>query len=702
MPRNYPTSSGTYDSKLEHLTDVRRQVGHAIVWNQFYKKPPTWRDSLSQLNRTTPKESERPEMSAVRIVLPTSWSVEVKNLNLEYVDSVTGVLQRLRASPDKGPSSIILRGKSTILSKAVNDIIKHCDQAKVYELGSVAASDYKTKQLWPTIETGPDDGAATLEGNNESIWLHKEPKQFDITQPYEKILRPEEWTQENFTAYITTLCYSRVPSHLAIKFYGERKRNGRYIDTEGVRIGLITSAFENPQAQQFITAPLLKMALSLMAFKGGHRAEANKIFLLGEKLGVPMDTDTYNIMLEGYVAKRDPAFFYGFLRKMEANCFYPNITTWLLFLRLVRGVAERKQIIVAMYELGMLQHAATRRGIANIMASADAYRAFKAGKTLDQFLADQKVRYGKDWLSAGAVNGIMTELLRFDRAQDPRIDDCKRLIEIQTQAGLPIELTTINLILRQASKRAKWKTALWAVSLFKEARREPNADSYTFLIKLAIKAKSPHSLGTIYFYGVLNRKLKMAARTKLSRVLLRLHEDAFWHNWEFQPNIFPKDVIPDLLNNKVSNPRLVMSRIERAILDMWEGYTTTQPFAYSLNLAYLCNDLDLHRHIRERKANGESEQQPFLAQQHAIKLRRLDGTGGQVIVRLTGRFNPKSMLEGWAPKCGTLSEEQHPPAAPNIIAASTQRSDPPPSFVKTVRPQSLDESLGDAKPPESS
>lgn len=674
LPRTYPNSSATKESLDEHLQDMRRQVGHGIVWGHFNRKVPDWKGCFKLMRRLTPKWSERAEMSAVRIVLPKTWTIEVNNLNLEYVDSVTGVLQKLRASVDKNPSAIVLRGKSSILAQAVDDIVRFCKEAEVYELGEVATSDYRTKQLWPTIEDAPNGGASLPEDQDGSIWVHKEYQPYEIMEPYEKISRPEMWTQESFETYIASLCYGRIPAHLAIKLYGERRINGRHIDTDGIRIRLITDAFEDPTAHPFITAPVLKMAVSMMAFKGGHRASANKLIQLGEELGTPMDTDTYNLMLEGYAHKRDLGFFYGFLRKMEAQYFHPNIRTWLLFLQLIRGDSERRQIVVTMYELGMLNHTTTRRGIADVMASLDSYSAFKAGRSLEDFLADQKDRYGKDWLTPGAVNGIITELLRFHRPEDPRIDDCKRLIDIQIEAGHPIETQAVNIFLKHAAATKDWNTALWAVSLFQPAGCQPNQDTYIFLMTLAINSRSPHALGTVYFYGVLHRKLKKVSRQMLSQVLLRHHRDPFWRRWECQPTIFPKDVIATLENHKIATPRTVMSRIERVILDKWEGYIPIKSLARSLELAYRSNDMSLHRQDKSPKLSSDGARQPIRVKDLAIKLRRVDGEPGNINVRLKGRFDPKSMVEGWADKEVPPTEEEQQLAAQQQLERVVQRS----------------------------
>ncbi|CAM1500790.1 Fc.00g099520.m01.CDS01 [Cosmosporella sp. VM-42] len=637
-PQSYPNEKATRASYKEHLRDTRRQVGLGIVWSHFNMAVPQWTDCFHLIKTMTPQWSDRTSMSAVRIVLPKSWDIDVNNQNMEYVDSVTGVLRKLRTVVDKNPSAIVLRGKSSVLTAAADEIVRFCKEAEVYELGEVGTSDYKTKQLWPTIEGAPNAGASLPEDKMDNIWVHKEYQPHWLTKPYEDIPKPEIWTQENFETYVATLTYGRIPSHLAIPFYGKRAQNGRHIDTEGIRIRLIVEAFEDPAARPFITASVLKMAISLMAFKGGHRASASRLIALGEEWGIPMDTDIFNVMLEGYAHKRDVGFFFRFLRRMEARYYQPNIRTWLLFLQLIKGDDERRQAIVAMYELGMFNHNATRKGIAEVMASQDAYSAFKAGTPLDAFLLDQKERYGSDWCTVEAMNKIITELLRFHRKEDPRIADCKKLIQIRSEAGQRIELSTINLLLSHAANTLHWDIALWAMSLFKPSGCEPDQNTYAALMSLCIKSQSPHALGTVYFYGVLARKLKTASRSMLRKVLLRKHPDPFWKY--YQPGIFPKEAVYDLWENKIPSSSAIMSRIERVILEKWDGYIPTKPLARSLEAAFRTNDQPFHQQISSGRQRGE-------VKVLVLKLKRTNGEEGNINVRLAGTFEPQQMILGW-------------------------------------------------------
>src|SRR5690606_9696413 len=99
------------------------------------------------------------------------------------------------------------------------------------------------------------------------------------------------------------------------------KDDNRY-SSDGIRVRLIESAFMDPQARPFITTPTLKMALAFMTRRTVYKATADRLFTKAEEWGLPMDTEAFNIILEGYVAKRDHRYFELFLRKMKYR-YYP-------------------------------------------------------------------------------------------------------------------------------------------------------------------------------------------------------------------------------------------------------------------------------------------------------------------------------------------------------------------------------------------
>ncbi|KAK4086512.1 hypothetical protein Purlil1_9128 [Purpureocillium lilacinum] len=650
MARDYPSRVAAKQSMTWCRKIARVQVGFDIIWRHFGSGTPGWTDTFNLLKRMTPKRSEAPNMAAVRIVLPKSWDLAVGAKKIEFVDSTTGLAAKLRVSADhQNPSAIVLRGQSSVLAKAADELISACKDVEVFKLGEVAAFDYEMKRLWPAIEDAPDGGSSLPADKLENIWVHKELQTYWIDKPYEQTPRPKWWTKETFESYVTALVCGRLRPHLAMPFYRQARKDGNLIDTDGIRVNLILKAFEDPAAKDCVTPSVLKMAMAFMAHRGGHRASADRLFTLAEEWGMPMDTDAFNVMLDGYVAKRDVAFFHKFLQKMEARYFHPNARTWLLFLKLVQRDDERRQIIVAMYDLGLFEDPATRRGIAGIMAGYDSYAAFKAGKKLDMFMADQTMRYGEDWFTVGALNRILKEFFWFHSKDSPRFGDFKSLIERQSEDGRKVDISTINLILDHCAEARDWETALWALSRMSQFGCEPDHRTYQLLIALAANAQSPSALGVAFFYGVVDRKLRPPARKTMKHVLLDQNPASFWART--RPSIFSGRMARALEESRVGRPDNVVAGAEWAILSVCDGYKPAQALASALDVAFRTMDRPLHQQLKSGSGSGREPGYASRLQLRDFAVRLVDPKGARppMTVHLDARFTPETMLRGWAP-----------------------------------------------------
>lgn len=640
--RDYPSSRAAQISKAQSHKVARVQVGFDTIWKHFGSHVPEWTETFSLLKRMTPKRSEIPKMAAVRVVLPESWDMAIGNKRVEFVDATTGLATKLRVSADhQNPSAIVLRGESSVLAKAADELIASCPEVEIFRLGEVATFDYKAKRLWPAIDDAADGGLALPIGRRDNIWLHRELQTFWIDKPYEQTPRPKWWTKQSFETYISALVCGRLRPHLAMEFYKQPRKDGKLVDTDGIRIGLILSAFEDPSAREFISPSVLKMAIAFMAQKGGHRASADRLFTLAEDWGLPMDTEIFNVMLEGYVAKRDVAFFHKFLHKMETRYFYPNARTWLLFLKLVQRDDERRQIIAAMYEIGLFEDPATRRGIAEVMASYDAYAAFKAGKKLDMFMSDQSMRYGEDWFTVGSLNQILNEFFRFHDSSKDGFSDFKPLLEKQPEDGRKVDITTVNTVLKHCSDEGDWTTALWMLAQMPLHGWEPNRRTYQLLISLAIREQTPSALGVIFLYGVLDRKLRKQAREAMQPVLLKQLPGPMWSNHPVR--IFSSKMARSLQHNKISRPNVAVAGAEWAILKTCDGYKPVKPLSAALDTVYRTVDRPLKYHLfgQGRDPEGESIIQ---SHDYAVKLRDPSGKKPGMMVHLDSGFDPQTMV----------------------------------------------------------
>ncbi|KHN96618.1 uncharacterized protein MAM_05561 [Metarhizium album ARSEF 1941] len=642
--REYPAPAATKASRGHSHEVARTQAGFDIVWKHFGGKVPDWSETFSLLKRMTPKRSQAPNMAAVRVVLPSLWDMSVGNRRIEFLDATTGLTTKLRVSSDhQNPSAVILRGESAVLAKAVDELIRACPDVEIFKLGDVAVVDYKTKQLWPAIENAQDAGMSVPPGTKDNVWVHKELETYWIDHPYEQTPKPAWWSEESFEAYIAALVCGKLRPYLAMKYYKQLRENGKLIDTDGIRVRLILEAFEDASARECITASALKMAVGFMAHKGGHRASADRLFTLAEGWGLPMDAETFNLILGGYVSKRDVGFFHKFLQKMEARYFYPNARTWLHFLKLVQRDSERRQIIAAMYENGLFEDPATRRGIAETMAGNDSFAAFKAGKSLDVFLADQAARYGEDWYTAGAANSILEEFLRFHDPSHPDFSSFKSLLDRHTSDGRQVAIrSTSNLVIKSCISRKDWPTALWALSRMLQHGREPNTQTYNFLMSLAISSRAPFSLGVLFFYAVLDRKLRRRPRRIMQRVILKRLLGGF------PVKIFSKKMGRLLTENRVANDRGVVAGAEWAILRSCDGYKPVKSLAAALDTTWRTMDQPLL--YSALAADPEASSRIVLSHDYAVRMRDASGQRPRITVHLDAAFDPKRMLRQSEPR----------------------------------------------------
>ncbi|KOS21584.1 Pentatricopeptide repeat-containing protein [Escovopsis weberi] len=657
--RDYPSTAASLESRKRAQSMARLQVAYDTIWGHFGSRVERFDETFRLLKAMTMKRDDMSKMAAMKIVLPRDWDIDVGSKRVEFLDSATGLVARLRMSADhRNPSAIILRGKSSVLAKAADELVRACPAVEVFQLGEVAAFGYEVKQLWPVIEDAPDGGASLPDGRVDTIWVHKEHEPYWIDQSYEKTPRPQEWTVDSLEAYITTLVFGRLRPHLAATLY-----NSDSVDADGVRIKLMLQALTDPAARAHITPGILKLAMAFMVRRGGHRAAADRLLKLAEEWGMPMDTDLFNIMLEGYAAKHDVGFFHKFLLKMQARYFHPNIRTWILFLQLVQKDMERRQVIVAMYDLSFFKDPATRRGIAKTMASHDAYVAFRAGKKLDTFMAEQVSRYGSDWFTTGCLDRILAEFFHFHDVKHPRHGDFKKLIERQSEDGQAVGISTVNLVLRHCVPSRNWTAALWALDEMARRRIEPDAQTYDLLIALAVASHSPGALGVAFFYAVLARGLRTSARARMHDILTKRNVAPFWR--AHSPKIFAKRMGRYLRLIHRARKANAVAAAEFVILRECDGFRPVKSLAYSLGVALRTMDGPFHQQLNMSKPPagpaGEDDPSTTLHHHHhhhhhqqwpvvkdmAIRLRAPDRDGEPVkmTVHLDACFVPQAMIK---------------------------------------------------------
>ncbi|KAK3179836.1 hypothetical protein K4F52_008753 [Lecanicillium sp. MT-2017a] len=598
--REYDSFGASNANEEQRKGKARAQVGFDTVADRLGLRVPQLGEIFTTLRRMSPQATGEAKISALRVVMPKAYDLDLKSVskNLVYIDASTGVSNYLQLTTDhRDSSTFVLRGLSANIAKAADDLIAANPGVQVYRLGEVDLFDYETKQMWPVIEESAD---GTVPGANQNkIWVHKEYSEYWIECRYEDIPKPSVWTRESLAEYIMTLICGRLKSDLVMKFYKKTGEFGHLVDLSGIQTNLILETLRDPEVTHLITPALLKKALYFMARRGTYHFSASHLLELAEEWGLPLDTDVFNILLEAHVIRRDPILFHRLLLRMEKSYFNANARTWLLFLELMQRDEARRSTIVAMYELGYFKDEGTRRRIARIMAPTDAYRAFKAGKNLQQFLEEQDKRYGADWFTRTSLNLILREFfMHHQTAEHPDFFDFKLLLERPCQDGHSLQTSTINVIVRHCThpRTIDWPTACWALDQLPLHNLEPDRDTFYTVLRLAMRTRCATALSVAFWHGALARKLHTPSRTLLARILLRKHPHPFWA--EHPPQILPRELAYALSTDRIAHPRFLVSGIERKLFAQWSGYTVEQDLANALRVAWWTMDVRRREELR--------------------------------------------------------------------------------------------------------
>jgi pentatricopeptide repeat protein len=640
--RSYPSAKAT-EWNIHHAQYRSRiQVGFDIILSyDGVKDMPDFEKTYMAL-KSLAISKESTKMAAMRVILPNSCDLQLKAKSVKYMEPITGSESILRVSPDHLDShSVILRGDSGTLARAVDELSATYPELKAFKLGSVDAFDYEQQQLWPIIEGTAEGDVSLSKDNVDSLWAHREQTPHWIDTRYEDIPKPDVWTKENFRRYIAKLVLGRLRPHLATPLYAKTKEGRTFVDTDGVKVKLIMDAFEDPAAKPCITARALKMAMGCIMHKGGHRAAGARLSKLAEEYGLPMDTNFYNIMLDGCVTRGDPYHFHKILKQMKSRFFCANAGTWLLFLELVQKAQYRRQIIAVMYELGLLNDLAARRGIARIMASHDAFTAFKARKSLKKFMENQTRLYGEDWLTNNARHAIIQELLRCRHSDHDRIEEVKQLLAMESSDGQQVGIETINYITMWCVADKNWDFALWALKQMRLNRLEMDESTYDNIIRLALKCRSPSALGIAFFHSIVERKLGTTTRKLIRDVLLGRYKHGFWLETGFC--LAPKALLDQFTTNRIQNGKDVVGRLQDAILKEYGQLSFAKPLDEVLETALRTMDSPFHmQRMQLRKGEITSDQ---VKVRHMVL--KLTGPSGKVNACLNGGFNPTQMIRNW-------------------------------------------------------
>lgn len=325
-------------------------------------------------------------------------------------------------------------------------------------------------------------------------------------KPYELRIRadeiplPPKWTVETFQQYVAALVMGRYPKTLAAKLY----TNTGHDSHQNTVVARLVGVFNDPSASAAVSSPAAKLALSYFVRCGETFVnEARMLVDRVKKIGMPMDTQIYNLLAETAVKSKNLLAFETIVERMIRDGYKPDKRTWILFLRIIEAEEVRRYIMHSMHSKNLFEDPSVVRAVAVEMADQDVYRAIQLGQDVDTFLAGLRKLYGEHWhLPSRSANRYLEILGRYSQ-----FDEIKKLLEhmFAGKHGKP-NTVTLATILRHCKEQRKVDLAVEFVRLFdKHGFHVADDQCIHYLFEMGRRIFKPHLLGAVWRYAHLTR-----------------------------------------------------------------------------------------------------------------------------------------------------------------------------------------------------
>ncbi|KAF5507495.1 hypothetical protein CGCA056_v013262 [Colletotrichum aenigma] len=335
---------------------------------------------------------------------------------------------------------------------------------------------------------------------------------YTLETPFEKIPKPIIWTPQTFEAYIAAIAKAKLSPRLAQRFYGSG------VGAMTAAFDLLCNTFKDVTARHALSTRAFKVALQTVEVHGhSYRHHARDLFSSMCNLGVPLDTEVFNILLKGTIVVKDLGNFDRVISLMVGNGCAPNVDTWCLVLSMMQDWQVRRHIIKTMDMCGMLVEPGGPQRIAKELAVWDVRQHQTNWSGVEDFLQAQEGRYGKKWATLSAVNKILTEIGRMGH-----LDDALEFLDImRNTCDIRPSTLSINILVYHARLQRKPEAAIPALRRAHEWQIPLDETIYHELFKLMTVLRKPNMMGIVWRYAALNGTTSWDMRRDVSELMMR-------------------------------------------------------------------------------------------------------------------------------------------------------------------------------------
>ncbi|KAK2755288.1 pentatricopeptide repeat domain-containing protein [Colletotrichum kahawae] len=554
---------------------------------------------------------------------------------------------------EKSPSArpfLLLSGDDRAMANAVAEVRR------------VAGNGNSSSELAVTSNSPQTPGPGSMPSTTvwSSLYKAQRPSRintYTLEAPFEKIPKPITWTPQTFEAYITAIAKAKLSPRLAQRFYGSG------VGAMTAAFDLLCNTFKDVTARHALSTRAFKVALQAVEVHGhSYRHHARDLFRSMCNMGVPLDTEVFNILLKGTTVVKDLGNFDRVVSLMVGNGCAPNIDTWCLVLSMMQDWQVRRHIIKTMDVCGMLVEPGGPQRIAKELAVWDVRQHQPEWTGIKDFLQAQEGRYGRKWATLSAVNKILVEIGRMGH-----LDDALEFLDImRNTCDIRPSTLSINILVYHARLQRKPEAAIPALRRAHEWQIPLDETIYHELFKLMTVLRKPNMMGIVWRYAALNGTTSWDMRRDVSELMMRT--GTFQSGDNVAATQDPPAVTVTFHEESMTrhleatlNPLKRAAKISNLLYGWNEGWEPALPLYEILEKAWVA-DNKIYQEIKE--ADRQKKQQQAISADSGAGPAPLPGAATP-----SGSPNPVDV--------GTLAEPTAPtPATPPTIHRVTKRGIP--------------------------
>lgn len=496
------------NSRLEYQQE--RQAAKGNYWI------PDWRIILQDLCDHTPPAEKWLEKAITISVPDTAAKYLIHGIddNIEEIaaqfDCSIWIVSKSHDTTTN-EKQFMLSGTKSAITGAVTQIIRIAPDVTL----SKDNASVLTPQVAPSATAIYSADGIQLSNRSAARFTLSSRKVIRHVESVEARPQHRVWTKHDFLRYVENLTSSDVPNQVHRRLYGKKRIHSFEV------LKTLQDVFRDPRCEQAVTRAAFNKAIRF-CLQVWQLRDLRMLFFRMEELKIPMNLETYNLMLHASANKNDLYNFGFILSMMFEQGLVPNSRTWMAFLRAVDHSQVKGKVVLEMRRRGLLRSIKTMKHIAIQLVHLETVHSLrrKVPRSQAQFMTSMDQRYGPDWLTTASGNIILHHL-----AANGLVSRCwDFLFVMQSREQASPDTRSFNLILNHLKHHRNISGAVdMLANLPASFNFIPNQTTYHILFRMAWSGKCYNLAKVVWRYACLKAN---TTRDMRARVLKSLNQNS--------------------------------------------------------------------------------------------------------------------------------------------------------------------------------